>query len=99
MNCDPFHSLFLLLTISLKQLFRSALQNFAKVKKRLVMEFFSESHRLQLIKKGLHQRFFPETFVNFFRKILSRTTFSECFCFGDWPCATLSKQKVFDLAH
>ena len=33
-NCDPSHSVFLLLTISLKQLLRSALQNFVKVKRK-----------------------------------------------------------------
>ena len=38
-------------------------------------------------------------FVKFFRTILSKTTFGECFCFGGWPCAALSRQKVFDLAH
>ena len=33
-NCDPSESVFLLLTISLKQLLRSALQNFVKVKRK-----------------------------------------------------------------
>ena len=68
-------------------------------KKRFVMEYFSESDRLQLIKKGLHQRFFPVTFMKFFGISLSRTTFGESFCFEGWPCAALSKQKVIDLAH
>ena len=61
-------------------------------KKRLVMEFIFG--RLQLIKKGFHQRFFPVAFVKFFRTILSRTNFGESFCFRGWPCTALSKQKA-----
>ena len=67
--------------------------------KRLVMEFFFGRHRLQLTKKGLHQRFHTVKFARFFRTILSRTTFGECFCFACWPCAAQQKQKVFGLAQ
>ena len=57
-----------------KKLFRSVLQNFAKIiKKILVIEFFLKSCRLQ-IKNLLHQRFFPVKFVKFLR-----TTFENNF--------------------
>ena len=70
-------------------------------KKTPAMEFLFKRHRLQLIKKGLLKNhiFFPVKFVKFFRTILSRTTFGECFCFMGWPGPALSKQQVFDLAH
>ena len=90
------------LTISLKQLFskKKCSPKLCEIhKKRVVMEFFFGRHRLQLTKKGLHQRFHPVKFVRFFKTILSRTIFGECFCFAGWPCAAQRKQKVFDLAQ
>ena len=86
-SCDPFHWRFLLITICESHM------------KIIVIEFFFERHRLQFNKKELRQRFFPLTFVKFFRKILSRTTFSKWFYFRGWPCAALSKQKLSNLAH
>ena len=43
---------------------------------------------MQLIKKGLYQRFFP---------VLEQLS-ANVFVLGAWPCAALSKQKVFYLA-
>ena len=75
-GCDPFHSLFLLLTISLKQLFKSALQNFSKViRKDLWRSSSSKITRCNLSRKDFIK-------VKFFRTILSRTTFGEFFASG-----------------
>ena len=58
-QCNPFHSVFLLLATFFKTAVQKCSHGFCENhKKTPVMEFF-QSRRLQLIKKGLHQRFFP----------------------------------------
>ena len=51
-NCDPFQSVFLLLTISLLTAVQECSPKFCESrKKRLVMEFFLEKHRLQQLSR------------------------------------------------
>ena len=90
-NGGPFHSLFF--TVQ-----KCSLELWESHKKRFVMEFFFLIHRLQLIKKGLHQRFFPVPFLKFFRTIPSRRTFGKCWPSQGLAFAALSKQKIFYLA-
>ena len=74
-------------------LFRSVLQNFAKVIGKYLR--WSSSQKFadyNLTKKGLHQRFYPMQIKKIFRTASSKITFGECFCLESSPCGgVLSK--------
>ena len=92
-NCDPFHSFsFLFISYSLKQLFRSVHQIFTKSirKGTYVLEFFLKKQRMQAVKKGLNQSFFPLKTVKFFRTASFQNNFRWMFLFREvgltWSC-------------
>ena len=80
-DCDPFRSIF-----SISYFFKTAVQKCSPElckshKKTPAIEFFVEKYRLQVTKKGLHQRFFPVKFVEFFRTVSCYGNFWRMFLF------------------